>query len=347
MSSIKITNVYKRIGSIEALGGISFNSKENEFITVLGPSGCGKTTMLRSIAGLENIDKGKIEIDDIDVTCTEPKDRNIAMVFQNHSLYPQKTVYKNLEFPLKILKQNKNQIREKVIKVAKLLEIEDLLNRKPNTLSGGQKQRVAIGKAMMKNPKVFLFDEPLSNLDASLRDKMIFEIKKLHNELNSVFIYVTHDQNEAMSLGDRIIVMQNGNIQQVGTPFEIYNNPKNIFVASFVGNPKINIINKDMYTKLFNSKTDLEENITYGIRPEHLTIKEYKNQKEFGVIKSIEDRGRELVYNVSYNEYEIKVCCPRDNNKKEFLENDKVVCNGDIKKLIKFNLSGNSINFGG
>ncbi len=328
MAKLSISKINKNFSQVKALQEISFESKENEFVTILGPSGCGKTTLLRIIAGLEVPNSGKISIDDVDITKEEPKDRNIAMVFQTYALYPQKSVYNNLAFPLKLAKVDRNEMSKKVKNIAKLLEIEDLLSRKPDTLSGGQKQRVAIGKAMIRNPKAFLFDEPLSNLDAALREKMKQEIKKLHAQVDSLFLYVTHDQNEAMSLGDRIIVMKDGEIQQIGTPYEIYNNPANQFVATFVGNPKMNIVDGNTYKILSVKEEPVNlENIVFGIRPEHIILDEYKNGDKFGTIVSIEDRGKEIIYKVNFENESILVCCLRMGLTKEYSIGDKVVCN--------------------
>ena len=342
MAKLKVLNIKKSFNKESVLKDISFVSEENEFITILGPSGCGKTTLLRIIAGLETVDYGELLIDEKSIIDKEAKDRDIAMVFQTYALYPQKNVYNNLAFPLKIKKENKETIDKKIKEIAKILEIENILYRKPETLSGGQKQRVAIGKAMIRKPKVFLFDEPFSNLDAVLREKMKLEMKKLHKQVKSVFLYVTHDQNEAMSLGNRIIVMKDGVIQQIGTPSEIYNKPANMFVATFIGNPKTNIITEELGSWLTGKK--LNNDKYYGIRPEKISIYQAKNERDFGIISSIEDRGKEIVYNVDYKSNNFVVCYPRDEEKPDFKIGDKLICKADIEKIYSFDLkSGDMI----
>ena len=241
MARVILESVSKTFDSSSyAVNSLSLNVAEHSFLVLIGPSGCGKTTTLNMIAGLESISSGKIFIDEKCINDVEAKDRDIAMVFQTYALYPHLTVKDNLAFALKIRHVPKKDISAKIEKVSSLLGISQLLNRKPNQLSGGQMQRVAIGKAIMREPKVFLMDEPLSNLDASLRYKMRDELKKLHQSLNATFVYVTHDQIEAMTLGTEIAVMNEGVIQQVGSPYEVFTNPKNKFVAGFIGNPKMN-----------------------------------------------------------------------------------------------------------
>ena len=215
---------------------------DKEFIVLVGPSGCGKSTVLRMIAGLEEITEGELYIDGQYMNDVEPKDRDISMVFQNYALFPHMTVYDNIAFGLKRRKVPKNEIDKKVREAAEILQISELLQRKPKALSGGQRQRVAIGRAIVRQPKVYLMDEPLSNLDAKLRNQMRSELKKLHKQMNTTFIYVTHDQTEAMTLGDRIVVMKKGHIQQIGTPHEVFDHPRNLFVASFIGTPQMNFI---------------------------------------------------------------------------------------------------------
>ena len=245
MAGIKFENVskiYKSKEKVRVVDRINLEVKDKEFLVLVGPSGCGKSTTLRMIAGLEEITEGKLFIDDKLVNDLPPKDRNISIVFQNYALYPHMTAYQNLAFGLKIKKINKKIIDSRVMAVAKILKIENLLDRKPKSLSGGQNQRVAIGRAIARNPQVFLFDEPLSNLDAKLRGQMRVEIAKLHKTLQTTVVYVTHDQVEAMTLGERIVLMDKGKIQQVDTPNELYNNPQNIFVAGFIGTPTMNFI---------------------------------------------------------------------------------------------------------
>lgn len=225
-----------------AVADFSIDIEDKEFIVLVGPSGCGKSTALRMIAGLEEITEGELYIDGQYMNDVEPKDRDISMVFQNYALFPHMTVYDNIAFGLKRRKVPKNEIDQKVQEVADILQISELLKRKPKALSGGQRQRVAIGRAIVRNPKVYLMDEPLSNLDAKLRNQMRAELKKLHKRMNTTFIYVTHDQTEAMTLGDRIVVMKRGYIQQIGTPHEVFDHPRNLFVASFIGTPQMNFI---------------------------------------------------------------------------------------------------------
>jgi multiple sugar transport system ATP-binding protein len=243
MADVKIVNVSKSFdGKDYVIKDMSFEVHDKEFVVLVGPSGCGKSTMLRMIAGLETITGGDIFIGGTRVNNLLPKDRDIAMVFQNYALYPHMTVYQNMAFGLKIQKVNKKEIDNRVREAAEILEISHLLERKPAAMSGGQRQRVAIGRAIVRKPKVFLFDEPLSNLDAKLRVQMRIELQNLHQKIKSTMIYVTHDQTEAMTLGDRIVVLKDGDIMQMGTPMELYQQPQNLFVAGFIGSPPINIL---------------------------------------------------------------------------------------------------------
>ena len=243
MASISLNHIKKVYpGDIEVISDLNLQIKDKEFVVLVGPSGCGKSTTLRMIAGLEEISDGEMYIGDRKVNDVAPKDRDIAMVFQNYALYPHMTVYKNMAFGLKLRKMDKQEIDQKVRAVAKILDLEHLLDRKPKALSGGQRQRVALGRAMVRDPAVFLLDEPLSNLDAKLRTQMRTEITKLHRRLDTTFVYVTHDQTEAMTMGDRIVVMKDGVIQQADTPQNLYNNPCNMFVAGFIGSPQMNFL---------------------------------------------------------------------------------------------------------
>ena len=246
MSKVSLRNIVKEYpgnDNVQAVKNFNLEIEDKEFIILVGPSGCGKSTTLRMIAGLEEITSGELIIDDKLCNEVEPKDRDIAMVFQNYALYPHMTVYKNIAFGLQLRKMPKDEIDRRVHEAAKILEIEHLLERKPKALSGGQRQRVALGRAMVRNPKVFLLDEPLSNLDAKLRNSMRTEITKLHKRLGTTFIYVTHDQTEAMTMGDRIVVMKDGYVQQFDTPQNLYNYPCNMFVAGFIGSPQMNFMN--------------------------------------------------------------------------------------------------------
>lgn len=307
MSFLELQNITKIYpNGTKAVNETSLNIENGEFVVFVGPSGCGKSTLLRMIAGLEDIDDGVIKIEDKVINKISPADRDIAMVFQNYALYPHMNVYKNLSYGLKNRKVPKSVIEQKVQEIASLLQIEDLLFRKPSELSGGQRQRVAMGRAIIREPKVFLFDEPLSNLDAKLRQQMRLEIRKLHKKLNITSIYVTHDQIEAMTLADRIVVMNKGSIEQVGTPHEIYNNPQTLFVAKFMGTPPMNIFlskivddSIDFFGNLIklNSKIDDDE-VYVGIRAEDISLHEGKDTIKLHIkIELIERLGREnLIY---------------------------------------------------
>lgn len=283
-----VTKIYK--GSAKAVSGVNLTINEGEFVVLVGPSGCGKTTLLRMLAGLEEVTEGDIYIGGKRVNDIPPKDRDIAMVFQNYALYPHMTIYENMAFGLKLRKYSKAVIEKRVQEASEILEIGHLLDRKPKTLSGGQRQRVAVGRAIVRNPNVFLFDEPLSNLDAKLRVQMRTEISKLHNRLKTTMVYVTHDQTEAMTMGDRIVILKDGIVQQVDTPLNVYNNPSNLFVAGFIGSPAMNFISGRIQNKKFVSskgglnlnlenkfgnkfKTgDTNEKYVLGIRPEDFCL---------------------------------------------------------------------------
>ena len=294
MASVKLTDVKKVYDNhVTTVHDFNLEIKDKEFIVFVGPSGCGKSTTLRMIAGLEDITEGTIEIDGVVVNDLQPKDRDIAMVFQNYALYPHMTVYDNIAFSLRLQKMAEDEIYEKVTNAAEILGITEYLTRKPRALSGGQRQRVAIGRAMVRNSKVFLMDEPLSNLDAKLRNQMRAEIILLRQKLNTTFIYVTHDQTEAMTLGDRIVIMRDGIIEQVGTPMEVFEKPHNIFVAEFIGAPKMNMIKTNLvkeggryYVTPFGARIEVDGEkgeeliqkgvkpgpVTLGVRPEHMVL---------------------------------------------------------------------------
>ena len=242
MAFLKFEDIDKSFDENNVISKFNLEVEKGKFIVLLGPSGCGKSTLLRMIAGLEKIDKGKIILENNLLNDLLPSKRQIAMVFQSYALYPHMNVFQNISFGLTAEKIKRDDVKQKVVEAAKILKIEELLDRKPKELSGGQKQRVAIGRAITRNPKLFLFDEPLSNLDAALRSEMRVEISKLHKKLKSNIVYVTHDQIEAMTLADKIVIMNKGKIEQFGDPEDIYNNPRNIFVAEFIGNPKMNIL---------------------------------------------------------------------------------------------------------
>ena len=294
MASVKLTNVKKVYdNNVVAVHDFNLDIKDKEFVVFVGPSGCGKSTTLRMVAGLEEISGGTVEIDGEVVNDLQPKDRNIAMVFQNYALYPHMSVYDNIAFSLRLQKMPEDVIYSKVTNAAEILGITDYLMRKPRALSGGQRQRVAIGRAMVRDSKVFLMDEPLSNLDAKLRNQMRAEIILLRQKLNTTFIYVTHDQTEAMTLGDRIVIMKDGYIQQVGTPAEVFEKPTNLFVAEFIGAPKMNIVPTELVREgdryfvtpcgakievtgekgqLLNEKNAKDRDILLGVRPEHMKL---------------------------------------------------------------------------
>ena len=296
MATLKVNNLTKNFGKTQVLKQINLEVSDGEFIVLLGPSGCGKSTLLNIIAGLESVDEGEIMIDEYVVNRVEPKDRNIAMVFQSYALYPAMTVRDNVIFGLKQRKVSKEHIEKSLNHFSKMLQIDQLLDRKPAQLSGGQRQRVAMGRALVREPQIFLFDEPLSNLDAKLRVEMRHEINKLHEKLGTTMIYVTHDQVEAMSLATRIAVMNEGIIQQIGTPQEIYDKPNSVFVADFIGSPAINLIHGTFSTDQsspcfipeeqkenvkinlndysFNSEPKEGQKIIFGFRPEHISLRD-------------------------------------------------------------------------
>ncbi len=290
MADININTINKYYGDVHVIKDISLDIKSQSFTVLVGPSGCGKSTMLRMIAGLEDINSGTISIDGEVVNDLPPKQRNIAMVFQSYALYPHMTVFDNMAFGLKLEKRSKDEINERVQEAARILQIEEYLHRKPKQLSGGQRQRVAIGRAITRKPKVFLFDEPLSNLDAALRVQMRVELAKLHDQLNATMIYVTHDQTEAMTLADDIVVLDEGIVSQKGSPMELYSNPSNLFVGGFIGSPKMNFVDSKILSAT-NDSTEIDifgtskitipktssnssngDSVTLGIRPEHLLV---------------------------------------------------------------------------
>ncbi len=320
MAKVELKNIAKSYdGKVMTIEDVSFGIGDTEFVVLVGPSGCGKSTILRMIAGLEEISGGDLLIDDKRVNDLQPKDRDIAMVFQNYALYPHMTVYQNMAFGLKIKKVPKKEIDERVRKAAEILEITELLDRRPNAMSGGQRQRVAIGRAIVRDPKVFLFDEPLSNLDAKLRVAMRVELQRLHKKLNATMVYVTHDQTEAMTLGDRIVVLKDGDIMQIGTPMELYHTPQNIFVAGFIGSPPINFIEgeiiKDSTTWFYQEGSGLKidlakiknqginqfvgKKVMLGIRPENIKSAAHNagnnHHRQQADVLALEQMGNEIL----------------------------------------------------
>ncbi len=301
MASVTLTEVRKAYSGFEVVHGIDLQVQSGEFLVLVGPSGCGKSTLLRMIAGLEDITDGTISIDDRIVNDLPASQRNLSMVFQSYALYPHMTVRKNLAFGLSNLRMPKDEIARRVADAARILQIEELLERKPRQLSGGQKQRVAIGRAIVREPQLFLFDEPLSNLDAELRVQMRVELASLYNRLGTTMIYVTHDQTEAMTMATRIAVLNKGNLEQVGTPYELYNAPKNLFVASFIGSPKMNLLKGNSSGSVIDLPgfgslpAQLEQGgVTVGIRPEHLHINQPGDVEVEGSITLVEYLGSEL-----------------------------------------------------
>jgi multiple sugar transport system ATP-binding protein len=348
-NSVEVKKLSFNYGKVEILKNLDLDIKDGEFMVLLGPSGCGKTTLLNCIAGLLDLDDGQIIIEGDNVTWKEPKDRHIGMVFQSYALYPSMSVEKNLSFGLRMSNTPKNIISEKIDKASELLQIKELLHRKPSQLSGGQRQRVAIGRALVRDAKVFLFDEPLSNLDAKLRAELRYEIKKLHRDLGNTMIYVTHDQIEAMTLADRIAVMKNGVIQQLDSPKEIYNKPASLFVADFIGSPGMNffkgkfissnnsfalnnsLINLNNYQ--FENKPSDQTDIVFGIRPEDIAVSDSKESMEFK-IELIEPMGADTLIWLSFENIPFSV---RLEGSSEYKLGDVININFDIKRSSVFN----------
>ena len=316
MSEVEYINIKKNFGSVEVLKDINLNIGNQKFVVLLGPSGCGKTTLLRMTAGLETISSGEISIGGDIINNIHPRDRDIAMVFQNYALYPQMNVFDNIAFSLQIRKMASQEIKEKVEWAASVLNLTDFLNRTPKELSGGQRQRVAMGRALVRDPKVFLFDEPLSNLDAKLRAHMRLEIRKLHNQQNATTIYVTHDQIEAMTMADEIVIMNNGIIEQIATPNEIYEKPNNLFVADFIGTPAINLLEGVVTDKssiklksqdLPHSKKNVSnnQNVVYGIRPTDVSIDPSSNIKAEVVLVETTGSETHIIAMLDDNEFRV------------------------------------------
>ena len=343
MANVKMKSIFKKFGNTEVIHGIDLEVEDNEFVVFVGPSGCGKSTLLRLIAGLEDVTEGNIEIDGVEVNSLPPAKRGIAMVFQSYALYPHMNVYQNMSFGLRLSKVDKKEIDKQVKEAARILQITELLERKPKELSGGQRQRVAIGRAIVRDPKVFLFDEPLSNLDAKLRVQMRIELTKLHRELSATMIYVTHDQVEAMTMADKIVVLREGYVEQIGAPLNLYNNPSNKFVAGFIGSPAMNFLEAKLSgiagnnveiilegsNKIkvpCNPRDEISNNdyIEVGIRPEHLELVEGGDAKLKGEVFAVERLGGETYLYV------------KTENKKEIIvhsSGDKVVSIGDVVQI--------------
>ena len=321
--SVKVCDLDLQFGDIKVLQKLNLEIAQGEFLVLLGSSGCGKSTLLNCIAGLLDISAGQIFIGDKNVTWSEPSERGIGMVFQSYALYPQMTVEGNLSFGLKNARMPRDEIKSRVERAAKILQIEPLLNRKPGALSGGQRQRVAIGRALVRDVDVFLFDEPLSNLDAKLRVDLRVELKLLHQRLKNTMIYVTHDQIEAMTLADRIAIMKGGKIMQLGTPNEIYNHPKNLYVADFIGSPSMNFFNGELKdTKFTNGSLELPmgsyqfikktnlKNVTIGIRPEHIITGELSKKAPVitnVTINLVEPMGSDTLVYANLSDVQIRI----------------------------------------
>jgi multiple sugar transport system ATP-binding protein len=307
MASLELRNVVKRFGAMEIIHGVDLAIEDGEFVVFVGPSGCGKSTLLRMIAGLEGISAGEVYIDGELVNDIAAAKRGLAMVFQSYALYPHMTVRKNLSFGLETMGASREETKQRVAQAAEILQIDPLLDRRPGQLSGGQRQRVAIGRAIVREPRIFLFDEPLSNLDAELRVQMRVEINKLHRRLGTTMIFVTHDQVEAMTLADRIVVLRAGVIEQVGTPLDLYNHPANLFVAGFIGSPRMNFLAAEMVgsggeTRIrgksgldlaFPAAVSRQEKVTFGARPEHLRVVDPQDAMFTGEVQIAEHLGGE------------------------------------------------------
>ena len=306
MASIRLRGVEKSFGAANIIKGIDLDISDGEFVALVGPSGCGKSTLLRIISGLENATRGDILLDGKVVNDDSPRDRNVAMVFQSYALYPHMTVAQNMAFNLKLSGKDKQEIARRIEEAARMLDLVDLLERRPGQLSGGQRQRVAMGRAIVRNPSVFLFDEPLSNLDAKLRVQMRSEIKLLHHRVKTTAVYVTHDQIEAMTLADRIVVLNRGVVEQVGTPLELYNRPANLFVAGFIGSPSMNFVDARLKDTASGQKAELADGteitlpdrqfvsrsgkVTLGVRPESIAVDRESGSLD-GILKVAEPTG--------------------------------------------------------
>ena len=354
MASVTLRGVRKVFGKTEVIKGVDLDVADGEFVVFVGPSGCGKSTLLRMIAGLEEISEGELQIEGIRCNDKTPKEREIAMVFQSYALYPHKTVYDNMAFGLQLAKAPREEIDLKVREAARILKMEPLLDRKPSQLSGGQRQRVAIGRAIVRKPKVFLFDEPLSNLDAALRANTRVEIAKLHHDLAATMIYVTHDQIEAMTLADKIVVLEAGEVRQIGSPMELYHRPQNLFVAGFIGSPKMNFLQGKIASAAQGvtgialasgvtlrvpaaiAKAAAGDAVTVGVRPEHLSVAQ--DGPLIGKIEVVERLGPETLVNVALGDGGTVIATlPGDSAVKP---GDTIRFQPDLARLHVFNESG-------
>ena len=332
MGNIVLEKVNKCFGDVEVIPSVDLDIKDGEFVVFVGPSGCGKSTLLRLIAGLEDLTSGKIIIDGVDVSDSTPAKRELAMVFQSYALYPHMTVRKNIAFPLKMAGMDPAEIDKKVMAAAKSLNLTDYLERTPGLLSGGQRQRVAIGRAIVRSPSAFLFDEPLSNLDAALRVNMRIEITDLHKELKTTMIYVTHDQIEAMTMADRIVVLQAGDVEQFGSPLDLYNKPVNRFVAGFIGSPKMNFVTgKD--ADEFNAHE-------IGFRPEHMSVSTTEGRWK-GVVSVAEHLGADTFLHVKTED--VGTIVTRSDGELSVNYGDTVYVSPNTDKIYRFGADGLSL----
>ncbi|MEM7775533.1 MAG: ABC transporter ATP-binding protein [Pseudomonadota bacterium] len=332
MGSIRLENVSKTFGDVSVIPGIDLEIADGEFVVFVGPSGCGKSTLLRLIAGLEDVTGGRILIDDADATTVPPAKRGLAMVFQSYALYPHMSVYKNIAFPLKMAGVSKGEIDRKIRAAAETLNLTEYLDRRPGQLSGGQRQRVAIGRAIVREPKAFLFDEPLSNLDAALRVAMRLEITELHHALSTTMIYVTHDQVEAMTMADKIVVLNKGRIEQYGTPLELYRSPANQFVAGFIGSPRMNFIN--------GAAAAEHGAATIGVRPEHMIISRDAGNWN-GVVTVAEHLGSDTFLHVTVDG--LSPITARATGEVHATHGDRIYLSPDPEKLHRFDADGKAL----
>jgi len=328
MGQITLKNITKSFGDVEVIHSTDLTVEDGEFVVFVGPSGCGKSTLLRLIAGLEDVTSGQILIDGKDATSIPPAKRGLAMVFQSYALYPHMSVRRNIGFPLKMAGVPRAEANKKIEDAAEILNLTDYLKRRPGQLSGGQRQRVAIGRAIVREPEAFLFDEPLSNLDAALRVNMRLEISELHQNLKTTMVYVTHDQVEAMTMADKIVVLSDGNIEQVGSPLELYRNPANLFVAGFIGSPKMNLLTGS-YANSFNAHT-------IGIRPEHLNVSSDHGDWK-GVVGVTEHLGSDTFFRVHMDD---ETLTARVNGEIDVQHGDNVYLSANPEHIYKFDSHG-------
>ncbi len=347
MTAITLKKIKKSFGSTEVIKGVDIEINDKEFVVFVGPSGCGKTTLLRLIAGLEDISDGELWFGNRIVNNLQPKERAVAMVFQSYAIFPHMTVRENIAFGLTIRREKKSEIERKVLEAASILQMEDLLDRRPAQLSGGQRQRVAIGRAIVRDPSVFLFDEPLSNLDASLRVEMRLELARLHQTLKTTMVYVTHDQVEAMTLADRIVVLESGQIAQIGTPKQLYEQPANLFVAQFVGSPKMNIFKNSAAESIVKNKEFLKllnknrEAANIGVRPEHFILERGHKHGFFGRVSVVEYLGADCFVFIDCDD--LGTLNVRVDGSEKYTIDEEVSVNPLLEHLHFFNEQGNRL----